>query len=144
MTGLSDLLPSLPQAARRRNAEHSVGVEKRDLRPVMFNEDALNQQQRVKCSVRPQARCSQAASLRRARPPARSPRPSALPRPAAVLGRDQARRTNQLAPIPAPRSRARCHFLIAAVIDRGLPLGEQRMDHAIAGLDPELGADAAA
>ena len=42
------------------------------------------------------------------------------------------------------RSGAHGHFLIAAVIDRGLRLGEQRMDHPVAGLDAELGADAAA
>jgi glycolate oxidase len=30
--------------------EHGVGVEKRDLMPAMFNEDDLNQQQRVKCA----------------------------------------------------------------------------------------------
>jgi glycolate oxidase len=33
--------------------EHGVGVEKRDLMPVMFNEDDLNQQQRVKCAFDP-------------------------------------------------------------------------------------------
>jgi glycolate oxidase len=32
--------------------EHGVGVEKRDLMPVMFNDD-LNQQQRVKCAFDP-------------------------------------------------------------------------------------------
>jgi glycolate oxidase len=30
--------------------EHGVGVEKRDLMPVMFSEIDLNQQQRVKCA----------------------------------------------------------------------------------------------
>ncbi|HKG99818.1 MAG TPA: FAD-linked oxidase C-terminal domain-containing protein [Bradyrhizobium sp.] len=30
--------------------EHGVGVEKRDLMPVMFNENDLNQQQRLKCA----------------------------------------------------------------------------------------------
>jgi glycolate oxidase len=30
--------------------EHGVGVEKRDLMPVMFNETDLAQQQRVKCA----------------------------------------------------------------------------------------------
>jgi glycolate oxidase len=30
--------------------EHGVGVEKRDLMPVMFTEDDLNQQQRLKCA----------------------------------------------------------------------------------------------
>ena len=33
--------------------EHGVGVEKRDLMPVMFNEDDLNQQQRLKCAFDP-------------------------------------------------------------------------------------------
>jgi glycolate oxidase len=33
--------------------EHGVGVEKRDLMPVMFSEDDLNQQQRVKCAFDP-------------------------------------------------------------------------------------------
>jgi glycolate oxidase len=30
--------------------EHGVGVEKRDLMPVMFSETDLDQQQRVKCA----------------------------------------------------------------------------------------------
>jgi glycolate oxidase len=33
--------------------EHGVGVEKRDLMPFQFNEDDLNQQQRVKCAFDP-------------------------------------------------------------------------------------------
>ena len=33
--------------------EHGVGVEKRDLMPVQFDEDDLNQQQRVKCAFDP-------------------------------------------------------------------------------------------
>ncbi len=33
--------------------EHGVGVEKRDLMPVMFNEADLAQQQRVKCAFDP-------------------------------------------------------------------------------------------
>jgi glycolate oxidase len=33
--------------------EHGVGVEKRDLMPVQFTEDDLNQQQRVKCAFDP-------------------------------------------------------------------------------------------
>ena len=33
--------------------EHGVGVEKRDLMATMFNEDDLNQQQRVKCAFDP-------------------------------------------------------------------------------------------
>ena len=33
--------------------EHGVGVEKRDLMEVMFNEDDLNQQQRIKCAFDP-------------------------------------------------------------------------------------------
>ena len=33
--------------------EHGVGVEKRDLMPVQFGEDDLNQQQRVKCAFDP-------------------------------------------------------------------------------------------
>jgi glycolate oxidase len=36
--------------------EHGVGVEKRDLMGEMFNEDDLNQQQRVKCAFDPQHR----------------------------------------------------------------------------------------
>jgi glycolate oxidase len=35
------------------NRPTDVGVEKRDLMPVMFNEDDLNQQQRVKCAFDP-------------------------------------------------------------------------------------------
>jgi len=34
--------------------EHGVGVEKRDLMPVMFNEADLAQQQRVKCAFDPE------------------------------------------------------------------------------------------
>ncbi len=34
--------------------EHGVGVEKRDLMGTMFNEDDLNQQQRVKCAFDPE------------------------------------------------------------------------------------------
>jgi len=30
--------------------EHGVGVEKRDLMPVMFTEDDMKQQQRLKCA----------------------------------------------------------------------------------------------
>jgi glycolate oxidase len=33
--------------------KHGVGVEKRDLMPVRFNEDDLNQQQRLKCAFDP-------------------------------------------------------------------------------------------
>ena len=33
--------------------EHGVGIEKRDLMPVMFTEDDLNQQQRLKCAFDP-------------------------------------------------------------------------------------------
>ena len=71
--------------------EHGVGVEKRDLMPVMFNEDDLNQQQRVKCAFdpdpdpQPGQGLPPAPPLRRARPPPRPPRPAPLPRPAAVL-----------------------------------------------------------
>lgn len=36
--------------------EHGVGVEKRDLMPLMFNEDDLKQQQRVKCAFDPKQR----------------------------------------------------------------------------------------
>ncbi|MSP89017.1 MAG: FAD-binding protein [Alphaproteobacteria bacterium] len=35
--------------------EHGVGVEKRDLMPVMFDEDDLKQQQRLKCAFDPDA-----------------------------------------------------------------------------------------
>ena len=71
--------------------EHGVGVEKRDLMPVMFNEDDLNQQQRVKCAFdpdpdpQPRQGVSPASPLRRARPHAHPPRPAPLPGPAAVL-----------------------------------------------------------
>jgi glycolate oxidase len=34
--------------------EHGVGVEKRDLMPVMFTETDLNHQQRVKCAFDPE------------------------------------------------------------------------------------------
>jgi hypothetical protein len=37
----------------------------------------------------------------------------------------------------------RTPILIALIFDRGSRLGEHRMDHPVAGLDAELGADAA-
>ena len=72
--------------------EHGVGVEKRDLMPVMFSEIDLAQQQRLKCAFDPtgpaQSRqgVSAAASLRRARAACMSIGGKLpLPRPAAVL-----------------------------------------------------------
>ena len=35
------------------SGEHGVGVEKRDLMPLMFSENELNQQQRIKCAFDP-------------------------------------------------------------------------------------------
>ena len=45
--------PAVRRGGRRLTGEHGVGVEKRDLMPVMFNEDDLNQQQRIKCAFDP-------------------------------------------------------------------------------------------
>jgi hypothetical protein len=90
-----------PAAVRRGRrvltGEHGVGVEKRDLMPVMFTETDLDQQQRVKCAFDRRAAESRqglphAASLRRTRPRARPRRPDPLPRAAALL----------MSPLPAP------------------------------------------
>ena len=58
--------------------EHGVGVEKRDLMETMFNEDDLNQQQRLKCAFDPSA-----LSSRRGRAGALSTLPGWGSRPAA-------------------------------------------------------------
>ena len=41
---------SVSRSAGVLTGEHGVGVEKRDLMPVMFSEIDLNQQQRLKCA----------------------------------------------------------------------------------------------
>ena len=41
---------SASRSAACLTGEHGVGVEKRDLMPVMFSEIDLNQQQRLKCA----------------------------------------------------------------------------------------------
>jgi glycolate oxidase len=46
----SDILRLCVEVGGVLTGEHGVGVEKRDLMPTMFNEDDLNQQQRVKCA----------------------------------------------------------------------------------------------
>jgi glycolate oxidase len=49
----ADILKLCVEVGGVLTGEHGVGVEKRDLMPVMFNEDDLNQQQRVKCAFDP-------------------------------------------------------------------------------------------
>src|SRR5580693_5046763 len=46
----ADILRLCVEVGGVLTGEHGVGVEKRDLMPVMFNETDLNQQQRVKCA----------------------------------------------------------------------------------------------
>jgi len=49
----SDILRLCVEVGGVLTGEHGVGVEKRDLMPVMFSEIDLNQQQRVKCAFDP-------------------------------------------------------------------------------------------
>ncbi len=49
----ADILKLCVEVGGVLTGEHGVGVEKRDLMPEMFNEDDLNQQQRVKCAFDP-------------------------------------------------------------------------------------------
>ncbi len=49
----ADILRLCVEVGGVLTGEHGVGVEKRDLMPEMFNEDDLNQQQRVKCAFDP-------------------------------------------------------------------------------------------
>ena len=46
----SDILRLCVEVGGVLTGEHGVGIEKRDLMPVMFSEDDLNQQQRLKCA----------------------------------------------------------------------------------------------
>jgi glycolate oxidase len=50
----ADILKLCVEVGGVLTGEHGVGVEKRDLMGEMFNEDDLNQQQRVKCAFDPQ------------------------------------------------------------------------------------------
>jgi glycolate oxidase len=87
----ADILKLCVEVGGVLTGEHGVGVEKRDLMPVMFNKADLAQQQRVKCAFDPDHLLNPgkvfpgAAPLRRARPHARPQGPGALPRPAAVF-----------------------------------------------------------
>jgi glycolate oxidase len=49
----ADILKLCVEVGGVLTGEHGVGVEKRDLMGVMFSEDDLNQQQRVKCAFDP-------------------------------------------------------------------------------------------
>ncbi|MDA0261275.1 MAG: FAD-binding protein [Proteobacteria bacterium] len=49
----ADILRLCVEVGGVLTGEHGVGVEKRDLMGTMFNEDDLNQQQRVKCAFDP-------------------------------------------------------------------------------------------
>ena len=50
----SDILRLCVEVGGVLTGEHGVGVEKRDLMPVMFSEIDLDQQQRLKCAFDPQ------------------------------------------------------------------------------------------
>lgn len=50
----ADILRLCVEVGGVLTGEHGVGVEKRDLMPVMFNDADLNQQQRVKCAFDPE------------------------------------------------------------------------------------------
>jgi len=52
----ADILRLCVEVGGVLTGEHGVGVEKRDLMPVMFSEDDLAQQQRVKCAFDPNHR----------------------------------------------------------------------------------------
>ncbi|MBP9234063.1 MAG: hypothetical protein KBF30_05275, partial [Hyphomonadaceae bacterium] len=49
----NDILRMCVEVGGVLTGEHGVGVEKRDLMPVMFDETDLKQQQRVKCAFDP-------------------------------------------------------------------------------------------
>ena len=49
----ADILRLCVEVGGVLTGEHGVGIEKRDLMPVMFSETDLNQQQRVKCAFDP-------------------------------------------------------------------------------------------
>jgi len=49
----ADVLKLCVEVGGVLTGEHGVGVEKRDLMEVMFSEEDLNQQQRVKCAFDP-------------------------------------------------------------------------------------------
>jgi glycolate oxidase len=50
----ADILRLCVEVGGVLTGEHGVGVEKRDLMGTMFDEDDLNQQQRLKCAFDPQ------------------------------------------------------------------------------------------
>jgi glycolate oxidase len=50
----ADILKLCVEVGGVLTGEHGVGVEKRDLMPVMFTEGDLKQQQRVKCAFDPE------------------------------------------------------------------------------------------
>jgi glycolate oxidase len=50
----NDILRLCVEVGGVLTGEHGVGIEKRDLMPVMFSEDDLKQQQRVKCAFDPE------------------------------------------------------------------------------------------
>ncbi len=52
----ADILKLCVEVGGVLTGEHGVGVEKRDLMGVMFNDDDLNQQQRIKCAFDPAGR----------------------------------------------------------------------------------------
>ena len=52
----ADILRLCVQVGGVLSGEHGIGVEKRELMPTMFNEQDLQQQQRVKCAFDPAGR----------------------------------------------------------------------------------------
>ena len=97
----ADILKLCVEVGGVLTGEHGVGVEKRDLMPVMFTEADLAQQQRLKCAfddkgpAQSRQGVSDAAPLRRARPHARARRQGGVPGHSAVL---RARMTDMLKP----------------------------------------------
>lgn len=49
----ADILTLCVEVGGVLTGEHGVGIEKRDLMPVMFSEDDIKQQQRIKCAFDP-------------------------------------------------------------------------------------------
>jgi glycolate oxidase len=49
----ADILTMCVEVGGVLTGEHGVGIEKRDLMPVMFTEDDIKQQQRIKCAFDP-------------------------------------------------------------------------------------------
>ena len=102
----ADILRLCVEVGGVLTGEHGVGVEKRDLMPVMFSEIDLNQQQRLKCAfdakglLNPGKVLPDVAPLRRARPHARARRQAGVSGYSAVLSGEHEFRHSQTARRP--------------------------------------------